>query len=429
VRRVSAWVAAALSGLLLGCAPSGLRPPPSTPPAVGPEAPPAVLSSEGGAPAVAAALARELLGRTKGAQPGPTAVGWNPEEPAIGPLGAALAERIPGALTLVELGVAADEASQAFSQLDPTSFSSLLWLSADITPEGAVGALEVERKGREGSTAFRFEIRPPLVFRVSTRTPAPLEVGSVIATVDGTVRALAWEPGPPARLWVLGEEGLLRTDPTDGKVLQRWNRETSRGPGSLLWSEGEHPRLALLEHAPSGSRWFEGQDGGTFAPAGPVEGFPMDPRTAQFLSADWDPEAGAFLLYDYAGRDLGAFIQLVKSAGPGGTHFILLEPAGTTAAVRGSDLTRIPGPASGASALAAAGPTLFVSSGRPPARIEAFDLVDGRIWERVWTSPPLEAVPTCLCAFRTDGSTRLLAAIVRDGRGYILSFTIPAPPG
>ncbi|MEW6757486.1 MAG: hypothetical protein AB1347_04635, partial [Acidobacteriota bacterium] len=61
-------------------------------------------------------------------------------------------------------------------------------------------------------------------------------------------------------------------------------------------------------------------------------------------------------------------------------------------------------------------------------RIEAFDLVDGRIWERVWTSPPLEAVPTCLCAFRRDGTTRVLAGIARDGRGFVLSFTLPAPP-
>lgn len=428
MKPVFAWIAAAASALLLGCAPAGVRVPPSTPPAERPEAPSAVLSSEGGTPAVALALARELLGRIDGTQSNPTAVGWDMEEPSLATLGADLARSLPKALTLAELGVTAGGAPEAYSQLDPASFSFLLWLSPETTPEGALRSIQVELRKAAGATTLRFEIRPPLVSRIPTRTAEPVEPGSIIATAEGPIRALAWETGPPARLWILGNRDLLRTDPADGTVLQKWNREAPQGPAGLVWDEADPPRLALLEPETSDSRWFARGSGGMFAPGGKVEGFPMGPRTSQFLSAQWDPEAGAFLLFDYAGRDLGSFVQMVKAVGPGGTHFLLLDPGGNTAAVRGSDLARIPGPAEGAGALAAAGSTLFLSMGGSSPRIEAFDLVDGRIWERVWTSPPLEAVPTCLCAFRRDGTTRVLAGIARDGRGFVLSFTLPAPP-
>ncbi len=428
MKPASAWIAAVAPALLLGCASTGARTPPAAPPAERAEAPSTVLSSEGGTPAVARALARELLGRINTGQSNPAAVGWDPEEPSLSTLGAELAVSLPTALTLTELGVAAGGPAEAYGQLDPASFSSLVWLSAETTPEGALRSLQVELRKGGGATTLRFEIRPPLVSRVSARTAQPAQPGSVIAAIEGPIRALAWETGPPDRLWILGSRDLFRTDPTDGTVLQKWNRDAPPGIAGLVWDETDPKRLALLEPETSDSRWFTRESGGMFAPGGTVEGFPFGPRTSRFLSAQWDPEAGAFLLLDYAGRDLGPFVQMVRTVGPGGTHYVLLDPEGNTATVRGSDLERIPGPAKGVVALAAAGPTLFISSGGSSPRIEAFELVDGRIWERVWVSPPLEAVPTCLCAFRWDGSSRVLAGVAREGRGFVLSFALPGPP-
>lgn len=424
MRATAGWIALTASGLLLGCSPAAVRTPPASAD-VGTRPP--VLRSEGGAEAVGGALAAELGKHLGGTPSGLTAVGWNPEDEDLRPLGAGLAAGLPKALTLAESGVSARGAPEALSQLDPASFSALLWLSPERTPEGALSSLLVEVRRGPAAVSLRFEIRPPLASSPPPRTVRGQEPSAVIASIEGPIRALTWEEGPPARLWVLGEDILYRMDPSDGTVVQHWKRETSGGLASLVWAEGLPPRLALLEPHSGRGRWFEREADGTFSPDGPVEGFPLGERAARFLSAEWDPEGGAFLLYDYAGKDLGTFVQMARPTGPEGSQFVLLGPDGTTTAVRGSDLARFPGPAGGVTALSAAGPALILSTGEPPPRVEAFVLSRDRLWEVVWTSPPLEVAPGATCAVQGGGSIRVFVGISRSGRGFVLSFSFPLP--
>lgn len=380
-----------------------------------PPAPPQViaLKSEGGLRMAGGLLAAALKDRPSMPTQGRIAVGWGPAAEWLAPLGRGLADAWPACVLLSDLGAAGRTPDEAYAQVDPASFSALLWLEPVTAEDKSTPALELLLRPAKDKppSRIRVDFTPPL------RGPAPGAVPEfkVWATLDGTAKALAWEEGD-GDLWAATEANITVFAPSTHEPLHRWPLPPARadaapGPAVLAFlpADARPSRIGWFDLGRSMGRWYEkGPDG--FHPAGELTTLPMPDRILKFITPEFESSAAGFLLRSYQGKELGRCLSLARFQGPDGTCFAFLTPDGLPRVIRGDSLAVLDGPSSKAAALATWGRLLLLASSSPPFTVKAFVLGAGYTWEAEWTSPLLPSAPVALAAGGPPQTPDLFAA-------------------
>ena len=398
------------------------------PPAPVPEARVWALNTEGG-PAAAGGRLGEFLRMQVGAGlSGRIAVAWPPAAPGFEALARGLAQTWPSCVLLADLGVTAESESAAYGQMDPASFAALLWMEGPAAKDGGLAEFEVTLHGSNPKVPplrVKVHCAPLLKFPLPPTVPAFerfLQTGS-------EVRALAWE-GPSGRLWVAAGGRLMRMDPSTGKSEQSWDlppsepgNPTGRAVLAYLPEEGAKPaRVGWFDEGLASGRWYESAKD-AFAPGEGLSTLPLSDRLLRFFSPSVEGPGAPVLITSYQQKDLCRCVDFVRFAGPGGSCFACLGPNGGVQVVRGDSLAVIEGPSSDPSAAVAATDRLLLAAPKvPPFQVDGWTLAAGFTWERSWSSPPLPAAPSALCAGLRDGRPVLFAAIPG---GDILVCTLP----
>ena len=398
----------------------------------GPGLPPApiqviAVKSEGGLGAAGGLLAAALKDRPSTPAQGRIAVGWGPAAEWLAPLARGLADAWPACVLLSDLGATARTSDEAYAQMDPASFSALLWLEPVTAADKSTPALELLLRSAKDKTPSRIRVdfTPPL------RGPAPGAVPEfkAWATLDGTAKALAWEEGD-GNLWAATEATLTRLALSTRKPLQSWPLPPAKAdgaPGSavlaFLPADARPSRIGWFDLGRNAGRWYEkGPDG--FNPAGELTTLPMPDRILKFITPEFESSAAGFLLTSYQGKELGRCLTLARFQGPDGTCFAFLTPGGLPRVIRGDSLAVLDGPSSQAAALATWGRFLLLASSSPPFTVKAFTLGAGYTWEAQWTSPLLPSAPGALAA---GGPPETPSVFVATGN-EILSAPFPKTP-
>jgi hypothetical protein len=316
----------------------------------------------------------------------------------------------------------------AFGQMDPASFAALIWLEGPAAKNGGLTEFDV---------TLRWSIPKRPALRVKVQCTPPLQVVSRppvaafdrIAQTGSEVRAMAWE-GPSTRLWVATGGRLLRLDPSTGKAEQSWDLPPS-DPGkpmgravlAYLPEEGVKPaRVGWFDEGLASGRWYLSTKG-AFVPGEELSTLPLPDRLLRFFSPSIEGPGGAVLMTTYQQKDLCRCVDFVRFAGPGGSCFACLGPTGDIQVVRGDSLTVIDGPSSEPSeAVAGAERLLLAAPKAAPFKVQGWTLGAGFTWEKAWSSPPLPAAPSGLCAGLRDGRPVLFAAVAG---GDILVCPLP----
>jgi hypothetical protein len=360
-------------------------------------------------------LGMQLLAHLGGALSGRIALGWPASSAWLEPFCRGWFDAFPGTVLLADLGVSASTEGEAFGQIDPASFSALVWVSPVTAKDGSVSALQVACRPIKGKTPLLFEVScsPPL------RGPAPPPPPGFQPWTDlgGDVLALAWEPGAN-RLWVCTAQRLLRLDPATKKPEQSWDLPApaagkSAGPVILgvVAEEGKPVRVGLFDLGRAEGRWYErGAEG--FSPGATFEGLPLSERTLRFFTASTEGPGSPFLVTSYQDKELGSCTQFVRFSGASSACFGCKTPQGGLKVIRGDTLAVQEGPAKGAvGAVGSAGALLLTASTEAPFVVKGSALKPDHSWETSWTSPLLTAAPTALCAGELEGRGTLFAAL------------------
>ncbi len=380
-----------------------------------PPAPPQVIAvkSEGSLGTTGGLLAAALKDRPALPPQGRIAVGWGPAAEWLAPLGRGLADAWPACVLLSDLGAAANTSDEAYAQMDPASFSALLWLEPVTAADKSTPALELTLRSAKDKTPSRIRVdfTPPL------RGPAPASVQEfkTWATLDGTIKALAWEEGD-GNLWAATETNLTVLAPSTRMPLQSWPfppAKADAAPGSavlaFLPADARPSRVGWFDLGRQTGRWYEkGPEG--FQPAGGLATLPLPERVLKFITPEFESPATGFLLTSYQGKELGRCVTLARFQGPDGTCFAFLTPDGRPLVIRGDKLVVLDGPSSQAAALATWGRMLFLASSSPPFSVKAFTLGSAYTWEADWTSPLLPSAPGALAAGGAPEAPSLFAA-------------------
>jgi hypothetical protein len=329
---------------------------------------------------------------------------------------------------LADLGVSAATEGEAFGQIDPASFTALVWVVPVTAKDGSVGSLRVACRPVKGKAPLLFEVScsPPL------RGPAPPPPPGFQPWTDlgeGAL-ALAWEPGA-GRLWACTAKRLARLNPETRQTEQSWDLPApgagqSVGPVVLgvVAEDGRPLRVGCFDVGRAEGRWYEqGPDG--FAPGAPLQGLPLPERTLRFFGATTEGPGSPLLITSYQDKELGTCTQFVRFAGTSAACFAFRTPQGRLKIIRGDTLAVQEGPEMGTvSALGSEGALLLAASSEPPFVVKGYTLKSNRSWEASWTSPLLTAAPAALCAGRLQGKPTLFAALPG---GELLTCPLPEP--
>jgi hypothetical protein len=386
------------------------------------------LDTAGGLPEVGRRLADFVRIRVPAAQSGRLALAWRRDSPWLTPVGEGFAANWPSCLLGEDLGIAALSAEQAYVQLDPGHFARLLWIEPRITPAGELAALDVELRSLGAGPTWSSSLlcRPPFPLGGARpdgqrRSPA-LEVW---ASFDEAPLALQGEPGG-SRLWLAFSDRIVRLDVTTRQAVQEWSlpenpdrRDGSRAALADL-TEGADVRIGWYDLSRAQGRVYEQEPGGRFTAAETTAGFPLPPRVQRFLTAPFDAESGEFVLTDFKGMEVARCLDVVRFSGPEGSLFGLLDSRGSLTVLKGSDLGLLNGPvAFPVSAAAEAGPVLLLARAFPPHEVMGFRLNSRGAWAEVWSSPPLPAPVTSLCAGGPEAAPLLFVSVRSDQGGLV----------
>ncbi len=386
------------------------------------------LKTEGTPPQVGQRLGALLLAHSGGALSGRLALGWPAKDGWLEPLCRGWSDAFPGTVLLSDLGVSAATEGEAWGQIDPSSFSALVWVAPVAAKDGSVGTLQVVCRPAKGKGPLLFEVACTSPLRAPTPPPPP---GFQPWTdLGGEVLALAWEPGA-GRLWVCTAQRLIRLDPVAKKPEQSWDLPvTAAGKAAgpiilgVVSEEGKPLRVGLFDIGRAEGRWYEkGADG--FAPGATLEGLPLPDRTLRFFTATTDGPGSPLLLRSYQDKEIGSCVQFLRFAGPVSACFACKAPQGSLKVIRGDTLAVQDGPARvTVGAVGSSGPLLLVASAEAPFVVKGFALQADRSWRTSWTSPLLTAAPTALCTAELDGKPSLIAALPG---GTLVTCPMPPP--
>ncbi len=420
----------ALTALLLAsalaCGVPPARAPATAPPAASFAAASAAwsLDGRGGVEPAAARLAERLRAERPELSRGKVAVAW--PAGSDGALGRALVRGWgAGAVAAADLGLKGAGPADLLAQLDPATFSGLLWVVLRVEAPVLEAWSPQDLRRPTLSVPLRFE--PPL-FR-SVVPAAGKNTARPWLQLSRPAAAVGWEPDGRT-LWLRTPDRVVRLDAATRAELGSWPVPALEGGPSLLrWvpGRGVPGAMALFDLRLGEGRWFAPGPGGRFAPGERLASFPLEAHTSRFLAAPWNPTVSAFDLSTTPGEPLGPFTDLVRFQGPSFSVFAALAPDGRLWAVRGDLLALLPGPGpEPCSALASGGGTLYAARAGAPFVVLGFRLNADLSWEEVWRSESLAAPPVSLAAGERDGRTVLFALIPeQDGGGALYLLEPP----
>jgi hypothetical protein len=422
------------AGALMACAESApvTRGPVSTPQEVG--ARPLILSTLGGLQGTGTSLADLLRQRYPSYDLGRLAVGWDSRATWLFPLGQGMAERWRACLLLSDLGVLAANADQAYVQLDPATFSGLIWIAPRMDPSGDMAAIDISLRSTRGSAPADLTVAcdPPLALRPHADGGASGEARPWLK-VPTAPTALFTEQ-PSGHLWIAWKGTIERMDPRSQTVLQSWPSPTTDSDSSVpqgaivadVGGESDTARVGFFDPQSATGWWFLRQPDGSFIRGEALAAYPLTDRLTRFLTAPFDPQAGLFQLTDYKGDLLGSFKSMVRFLGPTGSLFAMVGDDGTLSVLRGDELSLMIGPTSkAATAVASSGRLLFVATLQPRPVITAYRLGPDSVWEYVWSSSPMTNPINALCVGNLGGRPVLLAGLAEGESGEIVSVQLP----
>ncbi len=433
----SRLVAAAALCLLMGCAasyPSRTGPAVSQPPA---SAGAPVVGTEGGLAQVGRETATYLRNRYPAYDHGRMAVGWNGSLPYMNEVGSAFAAGWPRALPLFEIGVVASGSDQAFNQLDPATFSGLLWLEPDILPGPELAAVTVTLRSTNGAapTEIILECRPPFVYGKQRHEEEPVQAMSRWLDLPSVPLALGWESST-GYLWAAMGDRLERLDSDTGASIQSWpipppQDRFNAGPAVLHEvNDGGIEKMGWFDLGYAEGRYYVKGASGAFQAGETIQAFPLSQKLQRFLSAPFDLLAGEFVLTDFRHEELGRFRDMTRFQGPRGSLFAFLRRDGSIGIVQGTDLSVVNGPnLRSASAVSSYGNYLLVASADAPYHVKAFVMTPGFVWESKWESPDLPGPATALCIGAPSGNpTLFIAEKGEESGGFLLRTVLPFQP-
>ena len=438
MRRALPTAAAAffLAALLAGCAgpPARENIPSATPEeAARPEL---KLQTTGGLPEVGRRLADLLRSRFPDAQWGRLLLAWDPRSTWLFPLGKGFSGNWPACVLATDLGLAGARAEEVYIQLDPSYFRALLWIQPGLDPSGGFSSLTLELRSLGSGPAWEATIpcEPPLVLsrQASKERGAPLPQPWL--ALPEPLRAMAWEAGP-SQLWTASSAKITRLDFATKKAVQEWNLPllpSSAGqPRAVLsdLSEESAARMGWFDLERGQGRVYEKRAGGIWESAESIDGYPFADRVLRFIKAPYDAQQGVFSVQDFKGQELGRCVDVARFAGPGGSHFGLLDPDGTVKVLRGSDLTVVNGPVSfRATSITGLGGLILAASESPPFEIRAYRLSPRGVWEEAWHSPQLPAAAAALCAGEPGGAATVFIAVPAPGGSTVYAVPVKGEP-
>lgn len=368
----------------------------------------------------------ELLG-------GRVALGWDVRVPAAAAAAKGVAQADSTLRPLPDLGVVAESLGEALDQVDPQTFSGVLWLEVLMAENGDVTGISLTHRapGHHGEIRMGVVLDPPIRPPSTPLTPTPPPAASpaeVLLRLKGAVCTAALsEDGE--ELWYTSAGHLVRYSLARGEQLQEWPPSGEDGSGS-----GCFLRLPSQGDGAGKAGWSSGGHGVWLALQGQeyrvganFEGFPLTERESKFLKAPWLPDEGAFSLQDHQGKDLERFSGLVRIRAEGGESLlVLLRKDGSLRALHGNSLQPLPAPVEGTFAVLAGWRDLVaVAESEAPYRIRVMRAGDGGSWVEVWTSGPLSGRASALSLGRLK--TRISAlAFVTDGAGTE-ALLLPVP--
>ncbi len=437
----SRLVAAAALCLLLGCAassPSRTGAAVSQPP-LGAEPP--IVGTEGGLVQVGRETAAYLIEHYPAFGHGRMAVGWNNSLPFINEVGSAFAAGWPRALPLSEIGVVASDSEHAFDQLDPATFSGLVWLKPDILPGPELAAVAVTLRSTNGTapTEIVLECRPPFAYGKQRHEEEPAQAMSRWLDLPSAPLALGWE-SPTGYLWAATADRLERLDSDTGSSIQNWTipppeDRFSAGPAVLREvNDGGIEKMGWFDLGYAEGKYYVQGASGAFQAGEAIQAFPLSMKLQRFLSAPFDLLAGEFVLTDFRHEELGRFRDMTRFQGPRGSLFAFLRRDGSIGIVQGTDLSVVNGPnLRSASAVSSYGNYLLVASADAPYHVKAFVMTPGFVWESKWESEDLPGPATAICAGDPAGNPTLFIAEKGEGNGGVILRTVlpfqPLPSG
>jgi hypothetical protein len=435
ILRCAALTASFLT-LLVACGGPSVRQdvPTGTPEETAP--PELTLATAGGLPEMGRRLADLLRARYPDTQWGRLVLAWDSRSTWLSPLGRGFSANWRSCVLATDLGLSAARAEDVFIQLDPSYFRGLLWLQPLLDSSGRLASLRAELKtiGPGPVLEACIPCDPPLP--LSAQAPRKRDALLPPAWLDwtGSVEAMTWEGG--SRLWIASSDAISRVDFASKKVVQEWNLPSAQSqPGRLRsvladLSDGGTSKVGWFDLGRGQGRLYAKGGGESFEALQSIDGYPFTERVLRFVRAPFDAEDGLFVVQDFKGQELSRCLEVARFSGPGGTLFGLLEPEGTVKALKGSDLAVVNGPLSAqASAIGGFGGVLLTASAVPPFEVRAFRFSSRGAWEEAWSSPPLPAAATALCAGEPGGVATLIAAVPTQGGSAIYAFGLGAGTG
>lgn len=362
------------------------------------------------------------------------AVGWDPRAPWMGPVGDGVVQRWHGCVLLKDLGAVAANEDQAFVQLDPSTFSGLVWIVPDLSPGGTVEAFTVGLRSTQGAPLVhvRVSCEPPLPLLAA---PSPGASGAARRwlALDAPARALFWEE-PAGRLWAALPDRILRLDPATREPVQTLplpQPGSSAGGRALLGSlgdEGAPRRVGYFDLGAGAGWWYDLGAGGSFARGAALDGLPLSDRLRRFFTGPFDPSTLSLQLTDYREKSLGEGVDVVRFMGASGSLFGILRPDGSWSVLRGDDLSLTPAPETGpVSAMGSFGPLLLVAGS--DGTLRGYRMAkEMDTWVTVFSRGPLPGAVTALCGGTLNGRPTAFVAVEDQGRGEILTLDLPAAP-
>lgn len=358
------------------------------------------------------------------------ALGWDLRIPEATAAARALAAAAPFLRPLPDLGVVADSFPNALEQVDPQTFSGVLWLDLLRGPSGdLVGlALLCRFTGREQETRIEIPFdkalppRPPL--------PGAKLPEEILWKIPGAVPAAALSDSSD-EFWFISRGRVIRRGVSDGKDLQEWPMASpadGQAPCVLrLFPDGEGPFQAGVSTGTKGE--LIAPRAKVTQPSSSLEGYPLSERESRFIKAPWLFEEGAYALLNYQGREICRFLSMVRiRPASGGSLLVCLKKEGTLGAFSGNSLEPLPPPAEGTFGTLVGWQDLVAATEAvSPYRIHVFRATAGSGWERLWVLDPLPAPPQAICMGKIHGQPAVLALLPAAEETIVRLLPLPKP--